>query len=329
MMLRYIVKRILQMIPILFMISIISFIIIQLPPGSYLNTLIAQMRTTGDEIDLELIEALKIRYSLDKPVYVQYLNWMKGILTRGDFGFSFEWNRPVSYLIWERLGLSLAVSVSALLFSWIIAFPIAVYTAVRKRTLGDYFFTFIGFLGLSTPNFMLALILMYISAKYFGFTIGGLFSPEYLMAPWSWAKFVDMLTHLWIPMIVVGTAGTAGLIRVLRNNLLDELGKPYVVAARSKGISTVRLVFKYPVRLALIPFISTVGWQLPNMVSGEAVTASVLSLPTAGPLMLAALRSQDMYLAGSFLLLLASLTMIGTLISDLLLVLVDPRIRYE
>lgn len=328
-MLRYIVKRILQMIPILFMISIISFIIIQLPPGSYLNTLIAQMRTTGDEIDLELIEALKIRYSLDKPVYVQYLNWMKGILTRGDFGFSFEWNRPVSYLIWERLGLSLAVSVSALLFSWIIAFPIAVYTAVRKHTLGDYFFTFIGFLGLSTPNFMLALILMYISAKYFGFTIGGLFSPEYLMAPWSWAKFVDMLTHLWIPMIVVGTAGTAGLIRVLRNNLLDELGKPYVVAARSKGISTVRLVFKYPVRLALIPFISTVGWQLPNMVSGEAVTASVLSLPTAGPLMLAALRSQDMYLAGSFLLLLASLTMIGTLISDLLLVLVDPRIRYE
>lgn len=328
-MLRYIVKRIVQMIPILFMISIISFIIIQLPPGSYLNTLIAQMRTTGDEIDLELIEALKVRYSLDKPVHIQYINWIKGIITRGDFGFSFEWNRPVSYLIWERLGLSIAVSVSALLFSWIVAFPIAIYSAVRKHTLGDYFFTFIGFLGLSTPNFMLALILMFISSKYFGFTVGGLFSPEYVMAPWSWAKFVDLLTHIWIPMIVVGTSGTAGLIRVLRNNLLDELGKPYVVAARSKGISTWRLVFKYPVRLALIPFISTVGWQLPNMVSGEAVTASVLSLPTAGPLMLAALRSQDMYLAGSFLLLLASLTMIGTLISDLLLVLVDPRIRYE
>ena len=328
-MLRYIVKRIVQMIPILFMISIISFIIIQLPPGSYLNTLIAQMRTTGDEIDLELIEALKVRYSLDKPVHIQYINWIKGIITRGDFGFSFEWNRPVSYLIWERLGLSIAVSVSALLFSWIVAFPIAIYSAVRKHTLGDYFFTFIGFLGLSTPNFMLALIMMFISSKYFGFTVGGLFSPEYVMAPWSWAKFVDLLTHIWIPMIVVGTSGTAGLIRVLRNNLLDELGKPYVVAARSKGISTWRLVFKYPVRLALIPFISTVGWQLPNMVSGEAVTASVLSLPTAGPLMLAALRSQDMYLAGSFLLLLASLTMIGTLISDLLLVLVDPRIRYE
>ncbi|MDI9449716.1 MAG: ABC transporter permease [Bacillota bacterium] len=328
-MLRYIVKRIVQMIPILFMISIISFIIIQLPPGSYLNTLIAQMRATGDEVDMEMIEALRIRYSLDKPMHIQYFNWMKGIITRGDFGFSFEWNRPVSYLIWERLGLSVAVSVSAMLFSWIIAFPIAIYSAVRKHTLGDYFFTFVGFLGLSTPNFMLALILMFISSKYFGFTVGGLFSPEYMMAPWSWARFVDMLTHIWIPMIVVGTAGTAGLIRVLRNNLLDELGKPYVVAARSKGISTVRLVFKYPVRLALIPFISTVGWQLPNMVSGEAVTATVLSLPTAGPLMLAALRSQDMYLAGSFLLLLALLTMIGTLISDLLLVLVDPRIRYE
>jgi len=328
-MLRYIVKRIVQMIPILFMISIISFIIIQLPPGSYLNTLIAQMRATGDEVDMEMIEALRIRYSLDKPMHIQYFNWMKGIITRGDFGFSFEWNRPVSYLIWERLGLSVAVSVSAMLFSWIISFPIAIYSAVRKHTLGDYFFTFVGFLGLSTPNFMLALILMFISSKYFGFTVGGLFSPEYMMAPWSWARFVDMLTHIWIPMIVVGTAGTAGLIRVLRNNLLDELGKPYVVAARSKGISTVRLVFKYPVRLALIPFISTVGWQLPNMVSGEAVTATVLSLPTAGPLMLAALRSQDMYLAGSFLLLLALLTMIGTLISDLLLVLVDPRIRYE
>lgn len=328
-MLRYILKRLAQMIPILFMISIISFVIIQLPPGSYLNTLIAQMRAAGDDINLETIEALKVRYSLDKPVYIQYYNWMKGILTRGDFGFSFEWNRPVSYLIWDRLGLSVAVSVSALLFSWVVAFPIAIYSAVRKNTLGDYFLTFVGFLGLSTPNFMLALILMYISSNYFGFTVGGLFSPEYVMAPWSWAKFQNMLTHIWIPMVVIGTSGTAGLIRVLRNNLLDELGKPYVVAARSKGIGTIRLLFKYPVRLALIPFISTVGWQLPKMVSGEAVTATVLSLPTAGPLMLAALRSQDMYLAGSFLLLLAALTMIGTLISDILLVLVDPRIRYE
>ena len=214
----------------------------------------------------------------------------------------------------------------ALLFSWVVAFQ-SRFIVLCARTWA--ILTFVGFLGLSTPNFMLALILMYISSNYFGFTVGGLFSPEYVMAPWSWAKFQNMLTHIWIPMVVIGTSGTAGLIRVLRNNLLDELGKPYVVAARSKGIGTIRLLFKYPVRLALIPFISTVGWQLPKMVSGEAVTATVLSLPTAGPLMLAALRSQDMYLAGSFLLLLAALTMIGTLISDILLVLVDPRIRYE
>lgn len=328
-MLRYILKRLLQMIPMILMISVISFIIIQLPPGSYLNTMVAQMRAAGDDVNLELVEALRVRYSLDQPGYIQYYNWIKGIITEGDFGFSFEWNRPVSYLIWERLGLSIAVSLSALLFSWVVAFPIAVYSAVRKNTFGDYFLTFIGFLGLSTPSFLLALILMYVSSRYFGFSVGGLFSPEYVMAPWSWAKIGNMMTHLWIPMIVIGTSGTASLIRTLRNNLLDELGKPYVVAARSKGISTIRLLFKYPVRLALIPFVSTVGWQLPKMVSGEAVTSTVLSLPTAGPLMLGALRSQDMYLAGSFLLLLATLTMIGTLLSDILLVLVDPRIRFE
>ncbi len=328
-MLRFIVRRLVQMIPILFFISIISFAIIQLPPGSYLNTMVAQMRSAGDEVNRELVEALRVRYSLDQPVYVQYISWMQGILLRGDFGFSFEWNRPVSYLIWERLALSLVVSVSALLFSWVVAFPIAIYSAVRKHSPGDYFFTFLGFLGLSIPNFMLALMLMYVSSVHFGFSVGGLFSTEYVMAPWSWAKFVDMLKHLWVPMIVIGTAGTAGLIRILRNNLLDELGRPYVTAARSKGISMIRLVFKYPVRLALIPFVSTVGWQLPAMVSGEAITATVLSLPTAAPLLLGALRSQDMYLAGSFLLLLSCLTIIGTLISDLLLVLIDPRIRYE
>jgi peptide/nickel transport system permease protein len=328
-MLRYIAKRLLQMIPMLFLISVVSFIIIQLPPGSYLNTLIAQMRTQGDEINMEQVEALRIRYSLDKPAHIRYRNWIKGIITEGDFGFSFEWNRPVKTLIWERLALSLTVSVSSLLLSWIIAFPIAIYSAVKKHSVADYSLTFMGFLGLSVPNFMLALILMYIASVYFKFSVGGLFSPDYVMAPWSFGKFVDLLKHLWVPMIVIGTAGSAGLIRVLRNNLLDELEKPYVVAARSKGISPVRLIFKYPVRLALIPFVSTVGWQLPQMLSGEAVTATVLSLPTAAPLLLGALRSQDMYLAGSFLLLLSCLTMIGTLISDILLVIVDPRIRYE
>lgn len=328
-MLRFISRRLLQMIPMLIMISIISFIIIQLPPGSYLHTMVAQMHAAGEQINHELIEAIKVRYSLDAPAHIQYLNWMKGILTKGDFGYSFEWEKPVSLLIWERLALTLAVSVSSLLFSWIVAFPIAIYSAVKKYSIGDYILTFIGFLGLSVPNFMLALILMYFSLRFFGTNVGGLFSPEYVMAPWSMAKFYDMLEHIWVPMVVIGTAGTAGLIRVLRNNLLDELSKPYVVAARSKGISTIRLLFKYPVRLAIIPFISTVGWTLPQMISGEAVTAVVLGLPTAGPLLLRALQSQDMYLAGSFTLLLASLTIIGTLISDILLVLVDPRIRYE
>jgi peptide/nickel transport system permease protein len=328
-MLRYIAKRLLNMIPMLILISIISFIIIQLPPGSYLHTMMAELRAAGDQISMDQIEALRIHYSLDQPVHIQYLNWVKGIITEGNFGFSFEWNRPVKHLIWERLALSLVVSVSSLLVSWIVAFPIAILSALKKHTFLDYFLTFVGFLGLSTPNFMLALILMYISSVFFGFSVGGLFSPEYLMAPWSAAKVVDLLKHLWVPMVVIGTSGTAGLIRVLRNNLLDELGKPYVVAARSKGIGIARLTFKYPVRIALIPFIATVGWQLPQMISGEAVTATVLSLPTAAPLLLGALRSQDMYLAGSFLLLLSSLTMIGTLISDILLVLVDPRIRYE
>ena len=328
-MLKYILRRMVQMIPMLIMISIISFTIIQLPPGSYLHTMIAQMQAAGEQVNYELIEALEARYSLRDPKYVQYLRWMGNIITRGDFGYSFEWNRPVSALMWERLALTLAVSVSSLLFSWIVAFPIAVYSAVKKYTIGDYILTFVGFLGLSIPNFMLALILMYVSLRYFGFNVGGLFSPEYVMAPWSWAKFLNMLEHIWIPMVVIGTAGTAGLIRVLRNNLLDELGKPYVVAARSKGISTLRLLFKYPVRLAIIPFISTVGWTLPLMISGEAVTAVVLGLPTTGPLLLRALQSQDMYLAGSFTLVLATLTIIGTLISDILLVLVDPRIRYS
>ena len=317
------------MIPILILISIISFSIIQLPPGSYLNTMIAEMRAAGDDVNMELVEALRQQYSLDQPGYVQYFRWVWGIISRGDFGFSFEWNRPVSQLIWERLALSITVSFTALMFSWVVAFPIAVYTAVHKHSVADYSLTFVGFLGLSIPNFLLALVLLYVSSRYFGFSVGGLFSPEYAMAPWSLAKLGDLLSHLWVPMVVIGTAGTAGLIRILRNNLLDELSKPYVVAARSKGVKPIRLLFKYPVRLALIPFVSTVGWQLPVMVSGEAITARVLSLPTAGPLMLGALQSQDMYLAGSFLLLLATLTMIGTLVSDVLLVVLDPRIRYE
>ncbi len=328
-MLRFLVKRLFSVIITLIAISIISFIIIQLPPGDYLNTYIANLESAGEQVNRELIEALRIQYGLDKPLYVQYYKWITGIIFRGDFGFSFEWKQPVSKLIGERLALTLAVSVSSLLFSWIVAFPIGIYSAVKKNSAGDYFFTSLGFLGLSTPNFMLALVLMYFTVKIFGFSVGGLFSPEYILAPWSRAKFLDLLKHLWIPMVVVGTSGTAGLIRQMRNNLLDELGKPYVVAAKSKGLSTTQLLFKYPVRLAIIPFISTVGWTLPKMISGSAVTSVVLSLPTTGPLLLRALQSQDMYLAGSFTMLLAFLTVIGTFISDILLMLVDPRIKYS
>ncbi len=327
-MLRFIIERLLTMIPILIVISIISFAIIQLPPGDYLTTYIIQLEASGDSVSQSEIEGLKQRYGLGQPMHVQYFKWISGVVV-GDFGYSFEWNQPVNTLIWERLGLTLVVSISSLLLTWIVAFPIGVYSAVRQHSPGDYIATFVGFLGLSIPNFMLALILMYGGYRLFGMSIGGLFSPEFVDASWSWAKFVNMLSHLWIPMVVVGTAGTAGMIRIMRNNLLDELGKQYVVTARAKGLSTVKLIFKYPLRLALIPFVSTVGWLLPQLISGSAVVSVVLNLPTAGPLLLRALLGQDMYLAGSFTFLLATLTVIGTFISDLLLAAVDPRITYD
>lgn len=327
-MFQYLVNRVLMIIPTLIVISMISFVIIQLPPGDYLTTYMARLQQSGYTVDQSEIDALNRRYGLDRPMHVQYYRWITGVL-RGDFGYSFDWQRPVNQLIWERLALTLAVTTASLFFSWVIAFPIGVYSAVKQYSPGDYFFTFLGFLGLATPNFMIALLLMYVAYRYLGWSVGGLFSPEYMAADWSMGKVVDLLKHLWIPMVVVGTAGTAGLIRVMRNNLLDELSKPYVLTAKSKGLKQVHMLFKYPVRLAIIPFISTVGWQLPNLISGATIVAVVLSLPTAGPLLLRALLSQDMYLAGSFVLLLASLTCIGTLISDVLLALVDPRIRYE
>ena len=242
---------------------------------------------------------------------------------------SFEWRQPVSDLVWERMGLTMCLSFATLLFTWAVAFPIGVYSAVRKYSIGDYIATTIGFIGLATPNFLLALILMYIGVVHFGTDVGGLFSSEYMNAPWSWGKVWNLIEHLWLPVIVLGTSATASLIRIMRANLLDELNKPYVDTARAKGLSEFWLIMKYPVRVALNPFISTIGWVLPNLVSGAVVTAIVLSLPTAGPLMLQALLSQDMYLAGAFVLLLSSLTVIGMLISDILLVLLDPRVRYE
>lgn len=325
----YIARRVLYMIPTLFLISVVSFVIIQLPPGDFLTTYAAGLAAQGETIDPATLAALRQRYGLGEPFHVQYWRWISGIVLRGDFGQSFEWNRPVADLIWNRLGLTVLLSVATLVFVWAVALPIGIYSALRKYSLGDYIATFVGFIGLATPNFLLALILMYIGFAYFGQSVGGLFSPAYLDQPWSWAKIVDLLAHLWIPMVVIGTAGTAGLIRVMRANLLDEIGKPYVVTARAKGLPERRLLVKYPVRVALNPFVSTVGWILPGLISGEAIVAIVLSLPTTGPLLLRALTSQDMYLAGSFILMLSLLTVIGTLVSDLLLAWLDPRIRYR
>ena len=328
-MLQYFIRRILYMIPTLFLVSVVSFAIIQLPPGDYLTSLVASMSQQGVVIDNASLVALRERYGLGQPIYVQYWKWISGILFHGDFGQSFEYSRPVSTLIWDRLGLTFVVSLSTLVFVWLLSFPIGIFSAVRKYSFGDYLATFIGFIGLAIPNFLLALVLMYVSFKYFGQSVGGLFSPQYIDAPWSLAKFVDLLSHLWVPVVVLGTAGTAGLIRIMRANLLDELSKPYVVTARAKGLSERRLLFKYPVRIALNPFVSTVGWVLPTLVSGAAIVSIVLSLPTTGPMLLDALMGQDMYLAGSFIMLLSVLTVIGTLISDLLLAWLDPRIRFR
>ncbi|MGI6640072.1 MAG: ABC transporter permease [Limnochordia bacterium] len=327
-MLNYIVKRTLLMIPTLIFISILSFFLIQLPPGDYLTNYIANKEASGGSVNLAEVEALRQRYGLDRPFHTQYVRWITGVL-KGDFGYSFEWNRPVNELIWERLGLTVSVSTLTLLFTWIVAFPIGVYSATHQYSIGDYVFTTVGFMGLAIPNFMLALILMWLGHRYFGLSVGGLFSPEYAEAPWSLAKLLDLAKHALIPMIVIGTSGTASLIRTLRANLLDEIQKPYVTTAKSKGLKDTWILFKYPVRVALIPFISTVGWTLPQLISGETIVAVVLNLPTTGPLLLRSLQSQDMYLAGSFILMLSVLTLVGTFISDILLAWVDPRIRYS
>jgi len=324
---RYILVRLVHMIIVLFAISVVTVAIIQLPPGDYMTTVMARMAEAGVQDDA-LLDALRVRYGLDQPLYLQYWRWMTRML-RGDFGWSFEWNQPVNQLIWDRLALTFAISICSLLFIWAVAFPVGIYSAVRQYSPGDYIAQLFGYIGLATPNFLLALGLMWIAFHYFGWSVGGLFSPEYKDAPWSLAKFVDLLKHLWIPIIVVGTAGTAGLIRIMRANLLDELRQPYVETARSKGLKRRDILIKYPVRMALNPFVSTVGWVLPSLISGEAIVGIVLNLPTTGPLLLRALKSQDMYLAGSFIMILSVLTVIGTVVSDILLAWLDPRIRYE
>ncbi len=346
------------MVPTLLAISFISFALIQLPPGDYLTSYITALEETGESVAEEQVEALRRRYNLDEPFFLQYGKWLNNLLPFGftrhdsgsylwiyetggtrsfnwpgfkwpDFGMSFEWNRQVMELIGERIFLTIVISIVTLLFTWALAIPIGIYSAVRQYSFGDYAFSVLGFIGLATPNFLLALIFMYIGYSVFGVSAGGLFSPEYVEAEWSVAKFADLIAHLWIPVIVIGTSGTAGLIRVMRGNLLDELPKQYVMTARAKGLSPWKLLVKYPVRVALNPLISTVGWVLPGIVSGSVIVAVVLGLPTTGPLLLRALQNQDMYLAGSMVMLLSFLTVIGTLLSDILLLWLDPRIRYE
>ncbi|MCC6453307.1 MAG: ABC transporter permease [Caldilineaceae bacterium] len=327
-MVKFIVRRLLMTIPTLIAIAIVSFALIQLPPGDFMTSYIAQLESTGTILDDSQVASLRERYGLDQPIYEQFLKWSWNML-HGDFGVSFLWNKPVNELIWERLGLTFIISITTLMFTWVVALPIGVYSAVKQYSVGDYAVTFVGFLGRGIPDFMLALVLMYVMLTYFGISAGGLFSLEYRDAAWSWGKVWDLIQHLWVPIIVLGTSSTAGLIRITRNNLLDELHKPYVETARAKGVSEWRLLWKYPVRLALNPFISTVGWVLPTLISGSTIVSVVLSLPTTGPLLLNALLAQDMYLAGSFLFILSVFTVIGTLISDILLAWLDPRIRTE
>lgn len=323
----FFLRRLVLMIPLLVLISIISFVVIQLPPGDYLTTYIHQLEAMGRQFNEAEILALKAQYGLDQPMYVQYLYWMRSVFN-GSFGRSFTWERSVAEVLKLRLPMTIALSLSSLLVVWALAIPIAIISATKHNTWFDYLFTFIGFIGLATPDFLTALVLGWVLYKMSGTMITGLFSQEYVEAPWSLAKFTDMLRHVWFPILVIGFGGTASLIRTLRATLLDELSKPYVVTARAKGLSETRLLFKYPIRIAMNPVFSTIGWLLPGLINGGVIVGIVLNLQTIGPVLLNATLNQDMYLAGSIVLILSTLTVIGTFISDILLAWLDPRIRY-
>jgi peptide/nickel transport system permease protein len=327
-MLTYVVHRLLVMIPTLIAISLIIFIIIQLPPGDYFESYIAELESQGESVDMEKIEFLRQEYGFDRPILEQYAVWAFGML-QGDFGYSFEYRLPVSDVVGDRLYLTALISFITIVFTWVVSFPIGIYSAVRQYSWGDYTLSFLGFVGLATPNFLLALVLLYIANVFFGTSIGGLMDPQYIDQPWTLEKIGSVLEHIWIPVVVIGTSGTAGMIRRLRANLLDELEKQYVVTGRAKGLPPLKLLLKYPFRLALNFFFADIGTILPSIISGAAVVEIVLSLPTTGPMLLTALRSQDMYLAGSFLMFLAFLTVIGVLVSDLALAALDPRIRLQ
>ncbi len=328
-MFRYIIRRTLLMIPVVLVISLIVFWIIQLPPGDYVSTYARQLQEEGEVLSAAEREVLRQRFGLDKPWFMQYLSWIWGIVSRGDFGYSFAYSRPVGDVVAQYLPMTLVVSLASIVFTYVVAIPIGVYSAIKQYSFGDYFFTTIGFLGMATPNFLFAIILMYLSYKYFGNPMLGLQSPEFQGAEWSVAKIVDLLKHTAIPVIVIGTASTCELIRVMRGQMLDEINRPNVMTARAKGLKESRIIRKYPFRAAVNPIVSTIGWSLTAIFTGSTITAIVLNLPMQGPVMLEALLGQDMYLAGSWLLLMAVLTVIGTLISDILLAWLDPRIREE
>ena len=328
-MIAFIVRRVILMIPILFLISVISFATILLPPGSYVETYVRNLEESGYVMDEGQIEALYRQYGLDRPVVVQYGLWMSNFLLKGEMGRSFIYQRPVTAVIMERLPMSVAITLISLAITWLIAIPIGIYSALRQYSLGDYIATIIGFIGLALPNFLLALAIAYWVFASTGRAITGLFSVEYTDAPWSMAKFIDLLGNIWLPILVIASAGTASLIRILRATLLDEKNKQYVTTARAKGLPERKLIMKYPVRVAINPLISTIGWTLPFIVSGEIIVSQTLGLETLGPVLLAAALGEDMFLVGSIVMILSTLTVIGTLLSDILLAWVDPRIRFE
>lgn len=330
-MLKYILKRLLYVVPTMFIISVLIFVTIQLPPGDYVTQMLENMRNQSGTVNWspEFEAAMRDRYGLNEPVTVQYFKWVSNIVMHGDFGYSFQNSEPAAKMISDRMGMTLVVSISSFIFTWLVALPIGVLSAVRQYSFADYFFSFIGFIGLATPGFLIALVLMFLAFKYGGVSLSGLFSPEFENAPWSFAKILDLLKHMWIPMIIIGVSGTAGLIRVMRANLLDELHKPYVETARAKGLPEWKLLIRYPLRQAMNPFVSTIGWVLPGLIAGEALVSIVLNLPTTGPVLLTALLQQDMFLAAGFLMLLSLLTVLGMLLSDILLAWLDPRIRYN
>ena len=327
-MLRFIIQRLLLLPVLLLLFSVVVFWLVQAPAGDFLTSYVANIASSGSSIGADQVEALKRQFGLDQPGYMQYLRWMES-LSKGDLGLSLEYQRPNTELIGERLLLTVFLALFAFIITWAVAVPAGVYSATHQNSLLDYFFTMLNYVGVATPNFMLALILMWLAFSYLGLSVTGLFSPEYIQAPWSMERVIDLLQHIWLPAIVLGIAGTARLTRVMRANLLDELNKPYVVTARAKGLSEWRLIFKYPVRLALNPLVSTIGWYLPQLFSGSLIVATVMNLPNIGPLLLRSLIQQDMYLAGSILLIYCLLTIVGTLISDILLAWLDPRIRME